>query len=579
MNTLKEKIIEELDVKRSMNHIRWLTENTPHRISGTGQDRTAAEYIVNEMKSYGCEAKLLEFETYNSRLGTSEMTLLTPEKKVIESMPCCHIEPTSPEGDIYELIYVGAGGEEDYKGKDVKGKAVLVEVSYAPATPEKAMIAYRKGAKAMICMNWGRKDENVICMRGLKGVWGNPTTESFGKIPKISGCSITRKDGEYLRNLYLSGEKIEVKLKITAQRLWEKLPQPIGIVKGKEEPEKFLLVTGHLDAWDPGVTCNATGDATMLEMVRVFSKFKDELKRSIWFVFWNGHEIAEAAGSTWFADNYWDQLSDNCIGYINIDSTGMKYADEYEVDVSRELSEYSAETVKEAIGHIVDARPMAKIADQSFFGMGIPSVFGRVGFKKEIIEENHGATLGWWNHTVKDGLDKVDENNMELDNKVQALSLLGMVNSVILPYNFDKTAKDIYEKLKNFEPYAKDTVDITALVRESATLVDNVEKLNSVIAGYDEENKNADKINAVLMKLSRTLTSPFYTACDRYSQDSYGLSILSKPIPALYPIVEMSKMSDEDTEFKLLRTEMLRNRNRLLDSLKDANEYILSVVK
>ena len=153
----------------------------------------------------------------------------------------------------------------------------------------------------------------------------------------------------------------------------------------------------------------------------------------------------------------------------------MKYADEYEVDVSRELSEYSAETVKEAIGHIVDARPMAKIADQSFFGMGIPSVFGRVGFKKEIIEENHGATLGWWNHTVKDGLDKVDENNMELDNKVQALSLLGMVNSVILPYNFDKTAKDIYEKLKNFEPYAKDTVDITALVRESATLVDNVE--------------------------------------------------------------------------------------------------------
>ena len=90
-------------------------------------------------------------------------------------------------------------------------------------------------------------------MRGLKGVWGNPTRESFEKIPKITGCSITRRDGEYLRDLYLAGEKLEIKLKITAERLWETLPQPSGFIKGKD-PEKFLLVTGHLDAWEPGVT-------------------------------------------------------------------------------------------------------------------------------------------------------------------------------------------------------------------------------------------------------------------------------------------------------------------------------------
>lgn len=577
MSTLKEKILAELDVDKAMKHISWLTENTPRRISGTGQDRIAAEYIVSEMKSYGCEAEILEFETYNSRPGTSEVTLLSPERRTLDSMPCCHIEPTSPEGDVYELIYVGAGGEEDYEGKDVKGKAVLVEVSYAPATPEKAMIAYRKGAKAMICMNWGRKDEAVICMRGLKGVWGNPTRESFEKIPKITGCSITRRDGEYLRDLYLAGEKLEIKLKITAERLWETLPQPSGFIKGKD-PEKFLLVTGHLDAWEPGVTCNATGDASMLEMVRVFSKFKDELERSIWFVFWNGHEIAEAAGSTWFADNYWDVLSDNCVGYINIDSTAMKFADEYEVDVSRELSEYSTNVIKDAIGHIVDARPMAKIADQSFFGLGIPSVFGRVGFKKSIIEENHGATLGWWNHTVKDSLDKADAGNMKLDNMVQAESLLGIVNSVILPYNFDKTAKDINEKLNKLNKYASRTIDITALIRESDLLVANVDRLNLMISEHVNDYEAATKINSVLMKLSRTLTGPFYTACDRYSQDSYGLSILSKPIPALYPMVEMSNLDEKDVKFKLMRTELLRSRNRLLDALKTANEYIDLVV-
>ena len=92
------------------------------------------------------------------------------------------------------------------------------------------------------------------------------------------------------------------------------------------------------------------------------------------------------------------------------------------------------------------------------------------------------------------------------------------------------------------------------------------------------DSEAATKINSVLMKLSRTLTGPFYTACDRYSQDSYGLSILSKPIPALYPMVEMSNLDEKDVKFKLMRTELLRSRNRLLDALKTANEYIDLIV-
>ena len=138
------------------------------------------------------------------------------------------------------------------------------------------------------------------------------------------GVSVTRKDGEYLKELCLKNERVTVKIQASATRHWEYLPQPMGILRGTEEPEKFLLVSAHLDAWCPGVTCNATGDGTMLEMARVFGKFKDKLKRSIYFLYWNGHEIAEAAGSTWFQDYFYEDIRENCIGYINIDSTGMK---------------------------------------------------------------------------------------------------------------------------------------------------------------------------------------------------------------------------------------------------------------
>ena len=59
-----------------------------------------------------------------------------------------------------------------------------------------------------------------------------------------------------------------------------------------------MLVNGHLDAWAPGATCNATGDATMLELARVLAKHRNKIKRSVVFINWNGHEIAESAGST-----------------------------------------------------------------------------------------------------------------------------------------------------------------------------------------------------------------------------------------------------------------------------------------
>lgn len=59
---LLNKMLEALDVKKSVAHIEWLTKNTPNRLSGGGQDRQAAEYICEKMESYGLESKILEFE-------------------------------------------------------------------------------------------------------------------------------------------------------------------------------------------------------------------------------------------------------------------------------------------------------------------------------------------------------------------------------------------------------------------------------------------------------------------------------------------------------------------------------------
>ncbi len=51
---------------------------------------------------------------------------------------------------------------------------------------------------------------------------------------------------------------------------------------------------------------------------------------------------------------------------------------------------------------------LKKIGDQSFMGISIPRFARGFPFTEEDMEKAHGATLGWWNHTKEDGIDKCD---------------------------------------------------------------------------------------------------------------------------------------------------------------------------
>lgn len=319
-----KKVLSEISIDQMMDRVRYLTEHFPYRLSGSEDERQAAQYVCDTMRSYGMEIENIQFDTYNSTPMRSRVEILAPEHFIVDSLPCAHIKATPEDGKELEIVYVASGSFNDYKGLDVKGKMVLVEVSYTPPVPEKAHIAMEMGAAGIMCMNWGN-DEEVICHRGLKSVWGNPTPESFHSIPDLIGVGVTRNAGLKIRDLCLSGQKVIAKITAIADRRWSQVNEPHGIIHGNGNSDEFILIASHLDAWKPGVTCNATGNATTLEICRVLSQHCDELERDIHVVFWNGHEVAEAAGSTYFLDHHWDLLNKKCIAYMHIDSTGLLY--------------------------------------------------------------------------------------------------------------------------------------------------------------------------------------------------------------------------------------------------------------
>lgn len=582
------QLLNDLEPARAMEHVRWLTANAPYRISGGGDDRRAVDYLAEEMRKAGLEVEVQEFRAYNSFPGRGALDILAPGAGPVDCAACGHIASTPPSGVEAELVYTGAGGEADYDGLDVHGKVVMAEVSYAPATPEKARIAAERGAAGMVLINWGPSDGEALTMRALKAVWGNPTPATWGRMPQLPAVSIARKSGEELIALCRSGT-VRVRLVAECRRFWATLRQPVGVVRGTRWPDEFVLVSGHVDAWEPGVTCNATGNGTMLEMARVLAMPANRPARSVYFTFWNGHEIAEAAGSTWFVDRLWDVVRGRCLAYINVDSPGLKGTSRYAFSASPELAAFAKDLAEAVLGEPVAAGDLAKTGDQSFFGVGVPAITGRYAYDQATLRATHGATLGWWNHTTADTLDKVDPVALAKELRINAAWVAALADRPVWPHDpaalVDNLVGRLAPHVERDRGLGLGTVlaELRRLGADASRLKAAAEALAAAAGGSGNPTTDSarEAVNHGLMLISRCLTSAFRSTVAPWEQDTYGVSALGRPVPLLAELDNLAALdrpeggadggnltggADED-RLQPLFTQLLRARNRLSDAV------------
>ena len=565
---------QDVSIARAMQHVEHMRNHFSNRKSGNGVDRAAGEYVVEAMRAYGLDARLQAFETFDSDVGTASFRLGGPDGEVIDCRPCLHVEPTREGGETAEIVDVGPGAVSDYEGKDVRGKFVLAEVSYAPATPEKARIAASFGAAGIILMNWGKDDGAEIPWRALKSVWGNPTPESWHDMPRIAGISISRRDGIKLRRMMAKGA-LTVHASLTSKRVWRTLYQPLAWLYAPEtspEAEQFVIVSGHLDSWNPGVTDNITGMASMLEIARCLSARRETLRRSVVFCFWNGHEVAEAAGSTYFVDSHWERINRDAVAYVNIDSVGMKGATEFHVNACPELGGF-AERVSRAV--YADTLPqkvmtLRRVGDQSFFGIGVSAMTGRHSYAQDVVNAENGATLGWYNHTEFDTIDVLDEASLAQDLDWAARAVATLVTAPVLPHRFGRRLEDMAQRFSAILATGEDPAD---LIR----VPEAIEALKPAIAWFDaylDQTQGDPHANRLAMRLARQLTFPTTSAIGKYGQDSYGVTTLAKPVPMLADLDTWRALAPDDLEARLLCTRLIRRRQTMTDALVAAGEMI-----
>jgi len=565
----------EVSADEAWKHVEHLS--TIDKTSGTEGEVKAHEYVRKKLKEYKVPFDAYEFDSYISHPLDALLRVTKPEKRSIECRPAAFGGKTIGDGISGELVYVelpagtlfgGIGGLVDlYKKAGVEGKIPIV---WGLAAPTVMWAAQEAGALAQIHIS----GEDVIHEMIVTTIWGTPTPESAERLPKIPALSIKKSDGEHLLTLLKEGG-VKVSLTSSVETKWRKIPITVARIEGKEEPEKFMLVHGHMDSWYYGTTDNCTGNAACLELCRIFGKHRDKLKRSLHVAWWAGHSTGRYSGSTWYADNFYDDLYKNCFVTMNIDSPGVKGATNIGGGGLMGTVNFMAEVIRDATGleKFSVATRYSRAGDQSFYGIGIPSV----GANGHIPEGSPltgrwtgGSGGGWWWHNPADTVDKGDKDIFYRDVKMEILTVTRFLTCKVLPFSFVDVSKDYENALLDLQkraPKNKDYVNPT--MDRVKTMKTKAEALNKALEGLQKSSdaEKITKINHLLEKIAKVLTTTLYTYSGRHDQDpAYSLGV----VPLLQPLAELGKLKPGSDEAGFLRTRIVRNANRVNDELESA---------
>lgn len=400
-------------------------------------------------------------------------------------------------------------------------------------------------------------------------IWGSPDLQDWPRKPKIPVVAVNNPDGQKLMALAEQGGEATIRTDLVEGWFMQKIP--VVTIPGAVEPEKFVLVHGHLDSWDVGVGDNATGDATLLELARVFWKHRDGLRRSVKIAWWPGHSTGRYAGSTWFTDTFAMELDRNCVAQVNCDSPGCRWATSYhDTRAFTECAALAEAAIRDIVPDAVVAthRP-PQAGDYSFNNIGLPSLFMLSSTMPDAVRAEKGyydvsgcgANIAW--HTENDQLEIADRDILLTDMKIYLLSVLRVANAELLPFDWAATCDEFLATIARYETASQGLADLGPA--RAAT-----EALKAALAGL--ETAPLEKRNAALQELARVLVPVNYTREPRFRHDP---AYTVPPLPTLAVAAELPEFAEGHMR-KMAQTELLRGQNRFLAAMEQARRIVSS---
>jgi hypothetical protein len=537
------------------------------KLSGTPEELESFRYLEREMASYGYRTELLPHDAYISLPGHARVEANGESLRCItHSMSVA----TTSDGIHAPLVYVGEGDEAAFAAADVRGKIVLVD---GIATEEVTALASVRGALGQLHVS---PNEHLYEMC-VSPVWGSPSQHTRPMLPTTVACTIARDDGARLRAQCSAGETMLVSLWADVDTGWRKTPILVAELSSEKQAgvdAPFVLFSGHHDTWHYGVMDNGGANATMLEVARLLAERRGLWRRGLRLCFWSGHSHGRYSGSAWYADEYWDELDRRCVAHVNVDSTGGEGASVLTNSaVIDELRSVAAEAVEAVSGQRHAGRRHGRAADQSFWGIGIPSIFGSLSHQPPGPVKVPTA-LGWWWHTPHDTAEHIDLDNLLRDTAIVLRVLWRLLTAPVLPLDYTAFSASMRGELLALQDRLAGRMDIANLLSRLEVFEAAAQAVNKMAerAGDDAP----EPINRALMRVSRLLVPLNYTTGHRFSHDS----ALPHPAwPSLAGLRELADLPQGSPDLPFYAVHARQCRNHAAHALREAHAALAAVAE
>ncbi len=261
----------------------------------------------------------------------------------------------------------------------------------------------------------------------------------------------------------------------------------------------------------------------------------------------------------------WSELESRCAAHVNVDLTGGMGANELASSaVNSELAALAAEAVRAESDQVHAGKRSSRSSDASFWGIGIPSMFGSVSHQSPEPGKMRNA-LGWWWHTPHDLIDKIDEANLVRDTRIVVRALWRLLADPVLPLDYAAHARAVLAEVDKVAASLSGVMDLNDLRTEATILRDRAAGITKAA--------DPDRANRALMRVSRALVPMDYTEGDRFVHDA---ALPQPPWPVLQPLRALAAGGTDPEHRLFLEVSARRARNRMLYALRQANAALVS---
>ena len=552
------------------------------RLSGTEEERKAFDAIIERLEAWGVSYTLHEPEAFISHPLAATVRTLGTDGTTYRAKTVAMSVSTGGEEIEGQLVYIPGKAGTGYKAGDIfasgvdvgeGGLAGKIVITEGMAAPGKVADLIKGGAIAGVFVNPGSAIHEGICTT----IWGTPDLYNQQNQPSIPAIAVNNPDGLALIEHAKAGGSIA--LSTTLETGWRKIPILVADIKGTVEPDKYVLLHGHVDGWHYGAGDNATGDATIAEIARVFNQHKGLLKRSLKVAWWSGHSHGRYAGSTWFADAFGIDLANNCLAQVNCDSPGCRWAVTYNnLTTFPEAVDFVEQVISDTTGITPQTDRPIRAGDYSFNNIGITGFYmlSSTMTDEDRAEKNYyavggcGANIQW--HTEDDLMFILDKEILLRDMKMYAASVLRVINAPVIPFNFRGATDDIRSALDRYQAAADGFFDFAPTYEALGNLENALDTFYAGIpAGITAESSEAVKLNAAQIRLARILIPINFTRAETFFHDP-ALSV--PPLPNLAPALQAQDAASDPASAGVLRATLTRGQNKVVWALQMASEVV-----